>query len=58
MRQVGKYKYILGFNLYQRIIVNFVRQENSTVVIKKNVPFFEMHTKIFSSNMICRPEFD
>ena len=52
----GKYKYRLGFNLYQGVIVNFVRQENSTVVIKKKVPFFEMHTKTFS--LICRPEFD
>lgn len=28
------------------------------VVIKKNGPFFEMHTKILSGNMICHPEFD
>ena len=58
MRQVGKYKYRLGFNLYQGVIINFVRQENSMVVIKKNVPLFEKHTKILSGNMICHPEFD
>ena len=28
------------------------------VVIKKNVPLFEKHTKILSGNMICHPEFD